>query len=264
MADTTPESPKASNVEEGQEAENHDGKEEEVTTSGNNSRRCYVGNLSWSISWQDLKDRFRDAGEVVYASVMMDQGGRSKGCGIVEFSTPEMAKKAIEQFHDTDFGGRMIFVREDRETRNNDRSGEANKATQKVEPEELARRCFIGNLAWATESEDLKAHFEGCGNIEYAEVARNMEGRSRGFGIVCFTKPEEVESAISKLNDTVLGDRQIIVRQDRDEQTVRQTRDKGKGHKGKGGYGKGKGKYGGGYDMGYGGGKYGGGKGGYY
>ena len=39
----------------------------------------------------DLKDVFRDAGEVVYADVMKNDDGRSKGCGIVEFATPEQA-----------------------------------------------------------------------------------------------------------------------------------------------------------------------------
>ena len=80
-------------------------------------KRCYVGNLAWKTSWQDLKDKFRDVGNVVYANVMRDDGGmrgcwrieccslagatadqliifcssagRSKGWGIVEFETPE-------------------------------------------------------------------------------------------------------------------------------------------------------------------------------
>lgn len=79
------------------------------------SNRVYVGNLSWSTSWQDLKDHMRDAGDVQYAKVLQDRDGRSKGCGIVEFSTPEGAKDAIEKLTDTELKGRKIFVREDRE-----------------------------------------------------------------------------------------------------------------------------------------------------
>ena len=43
-------------------------------------RRCvYVGNLSWSVTWQDLKDHFKTIGEVVHADVMMESAtGRSK------------------------------------------------------------------------------------------------------------------------------------------------------------------------------------------
>lgn len=40
-------------------------------------RRVYVGNLSWSVKWQDLKDHMQAAGPVEYATVL-EWGGRSK------------------------------------------------------------------------------------------------------------------------------------------------------------------------------------------
>ena len=47
-------------------------------------KRCYVGNLAWKTSWQDLKDKFRDVGNVVYANVMRDDGGefRLRFCSV--------------------------------------------------------------------------------------------------------------------------------------------------------------------------------------
>ena len=51
--------------------------------------RCYVGNLAYSVGWQDLKDHFRSAGRVLHADVMMEEGGRSKGYGTVEFETEQ-------------------------------------------------------------------------------------------------------------------------------------------------------------------------------
>jgi len=84
------------------------------------STRVYVGNLAWQTSWQDLKDHMRSAGNVVRADVFQDESGRSKGCGIVEYSTPEEAQNAIKTLNDTSLTDtdRMIFVREDREDRN--------------------------------------------------------------------------------------------------------------------------------------------------
>lgn len=38
-------------------------------------RRCFVSNLNWRTSWQDLKDKFRECGEVVYANVVKDEDG---------------------------------------------------------------------------------------------------------------------------------------------------------------------------------------------
>lgn len=34
-----------------------------------------MSNLNWKTSWQDLKDKFRESGEVVYANVVRDDDG---------------------------------------------------------------------------------------------------------------------------------------------------------------------------------------------
>lgn len=81
--------------------------------SGNQNARVYVGNLSWEVAWQDLKDHMRSlGGDVIRADVMTDQTGRSRGCGIVEFADPDQAGQAIEQLNNSELKGRMIFVRE--------------------------------------------------------------------------------------------------------------------------------------------------------
>lgn len=55
-------------------------------------------------------------GTVRYADVMREggPGSRSKGCGIVEFETPEEALAAIQHLNHTELDGRQIFVREAR------------------------------------------------------------------------------------------------------------------------------------------------------
>ena len=78
-------------------------------------KKVYVGNLSWEVKWQDLKDHMRQAGEVLHADVMVGFDGRSKGCGIVEYQAVEEAMRAIQTLSDSELMGRMIFVREDRE-----------------------------------------------------------------------------------------------------------------------------------------------------
>ena len=79
-------------------------------------KRLYVGNLAFDCAWYDLKDHFKSCGNVVRADIMEEHGGRSKGCGIVEFALAEEAQLAIATLNDTDLKGRPIFVREDRET----------------------------------------------------------------------------------------------------------------------------------------------------
>ncbi|GJJ71723.1 hypothetical protein EMPS_04080 [Entomortierella parvispora] len=77
-------------------------------------RQLFVGNIPFSVGWQDLKDLFRQAGMVQRANIMQSQDGRSKGHGIVLFSTIEGADKATEQLNGFMWHGRKLEVREDR------------------------------------------------------------------------------------------------------------------------------------------------------
>jgi RNA recognition motif-containing protein len=54
--------------------------------------------LPYTTSWQDLKDRFRQAGNIIRADVLLDTTGRSKGQGTVLFESPGDAQKAIRMY----------------------------------------------------------------------------------------------------------------------------------------------------------------------
>lgn len=75
------------------------------------SFKAYVGNLSYSVTSDSLKDLFAQAGTVVDAIVISDkQSGRSKGFGFVEMSSQEELNKVIEMFNEKDFEGRNMRV----------------------------------------------------------------------------------------------------------------------------------------------------------
>jgi len=79
------------------------------------NKKLYVGNLEYTVTQDQLKEHFGQAGTVVDAVVITDKNsGRSKGFGFVEMSSDEEAKKAIEMFNQKDFGGRTIVVNEAR------------------------------------------------------------------------------------------------------------------------------------------------------
>ena len=75
--------------------------------------KLYVGNLAYSVSNDDLRDLFSQAGEVQSATVITDKfSGQSKGFGFVEMSNSDEASKAISQFNETELKGRNIKVNE--------------------------------------------------------------------------------------------------------------------------------------------------------
>lgn len=98
-------------------------------TSSNNFRenfratRVFVQGIPQGTSWQDLKDHFKVAGEVVFASVSVDmETGESRGHGIVQFEDGEMAQNAIEIMRDHPLNGSNLFVREDVQENKNEAS----------------------------------------------------------------------------------------------------------------------------------------------
>jgi cold-inducible RNA-binding protein len=75
------------------------------------SFKAYVGNLPYTVTSDQLKDLFAQAGTVVDAIVISDkQSGRSKGFGFVEMSAQEELDKAIEMFNEKDYEGRNMRV----------------------------------------------------------------------------------------------------------------------------------------------------------
>ncbi|KAJ7902624.1 hypothetical protein B0H14DRAFT_2427841 [Mycena olivaceomarginata] len=83
-------------------------------TQANPGNQLYVGNLPYQAGWQDLKDLFRVAGNIVRADINLGADGRPKGSGTVVFETPKDAAAAISMYHGTDWYGRTLEVREDR------------------------------------------------------------------------------------------------------------------------------------------------------
>ncbi|GBM21539.1 Serine-arginine protein 55 [Araneus ventricosus] len=72
--------------------------------------RLIVENLSSKVSWQDLKDYMRQAGEVTYA----DAHKQRRNEGVVEFATYSDMKNAYDKLNDTELNGRRISLVEDR------------------------------------------------------------------------------------------------------------------------------------------------------
>ena len=187
-----------------------------------------------------LQDFFSQVGTVKYADVLREggPGSRSKGCGIVEFETKEEAAAAIQHLNHAELDGRQVFVREDREDfelRGDApmalRGGEASRphVRQRIECTppiatsvvSIGRRVWVGNLSFETSWQQLKDHFKVAGHVLHADIMQDSEGRSKGCGIVEFEHPADALRSISLLSNSTLNERQIMVREDREDPGAR-------------------------------------------
>lgn len=91
------------------------------------SNKIYVGNLSFNILEESLKEVFTKFGEVASCKLITDkETGRSKGFGFIEMATAQEAQDAISSLDGSDLDGRSMKVNE-------------------AKPQERRERSFGGN-----------------------------------------------------------------------------------------------------------------------
>lgn len=118
----------------------------------------------------------------------------------------------------------------------------------------MAKKLYVGNLAFQTTSQDLQDLFAQAGTVESAQVIEDRDtGRSKGFGFVEMASDDEAAAAIEQFNGKDLAGRTLTV----NEARPRENRGGGGGRGFGGGGGGNRGGYGGGGNRG--GGGYGGG-----
>ena len=76
----------------------------------------------------------------------------------------------------------------------------------------MAKRLYVGNLAYSTTEDDLKEAFAKIGEVASVKlIIDQVSGRSKGFGFVEMANDEDGDKAISSLNGTNVQERSITV-----------------------------------------------------
>ncbi|XP_046450290.1 myelin expression factor 2-like isoform X2 [Daphnia pulex] len=87
-------------------------------------------------------------------------------------------------------------------------------------PGPLIDRIFVANLDYKVDDAKLREVFRLAGKVVVAEVVKDRDGRSRGFGVLQMSHPVEAVQAISMFNNQMLYDRRMTVRMDRDAERL--------------------------------------------
>lgn len=75
------------------------------------SVRLYVGNLSFDLTAEDLREIFADAGTVEDATIVnRPGGGRPRGFGFVTMSSESEGEEAVRQLDGQEVAGRPLKV----------------------------------------------------------------------------------------------------------------------------------------------------------
>jgi RNA recognition motif-containing protein len=99
----------------------------------------------------------------------------------------------------------------------------------------MAKRLYVGNLAYSTTNADLETLFAPFGSVRNAQVVMDFAtGRSKGFGFVEMNSDSDAQAAINGLNEQDFNGRPLTVNEARPRE---ERRGGGGGHRGGGGGG---------------------------
>ncbi|XP_048189517.1 polyadenylate-binding protein 4-like [Perognathus longimembris pacificus] len=156
-----------------------------------------------------LAQAFRAAvGAPLSARVVTDGAGRSRGCGFVSFASHEQARRAVEAMDGRELDGRRVAVGPALGPPERDAPGGGRPPRPAARPGE--ERLYVRNLDEQVDEDALCRAFSAFGPVSRATVVRE-DGRSRGFGLVCFSRPDEAARASAEMNGRLLGSKPLSV-----------------------------------------------------
>ncbi|RCK61064.1 Polyadenylate-binding protein, cytoplasmic and nuclear [Candida viswanathii] len=178
-----------------------------------NYTNIYVKNIDLAYTEEEFEKLFAPYGKITSIYLEKDQEGKSKGFGFVNFEEHDSAVKAVEELNDKEINGQKIYV--GRAQKKRERLEELKKQYEAIRLEKLAKyqgvNLFVKNLDDSIDSERLEEEFKPFGTITSAKVMVDDAGKSKGFGFVCFTTPEEATKAITEMNQRMVNNKPLYV-----------------------------------------------------
>jgi len=187
-------------------------REAELGAKAKEFTNVYIKNFGDDMDDDRLKELFDKYGKTLSVKVMTDPAGKSRGFGFVSYEKHEDANKAVEDMNGTELNGKTVFV--GRAQKKMERQAELKRKFELLKQERISRyqgvNLYIKNLDDTIDDEKLRKEFSPFGSITSAKVMLE-EGRSKGFGFVCFSSPEEATKAVTEMNGRIVGSKPLYV-----------------------------------------------------
>uniref|UniRef100_F1KSA4 Polyadenylate-binding protein n=1 Tax=Ascaris suum TaxID=6253 RepID=F1KSA4_ASCSU len=188
---------------------------EQAKRTTNCFTNVFVKNFADILDKEKLQQLFAKFGKIVSCAVSVDGDGKPNGFGFVAFENPDDAEKAVKDMQDYHLPGsdRKLYV--SRFQKKCERLAELDRKYQ-LEKNERAKRyeganLYLKNLDDAIDDDMLRRSFGEYGNVISAKVMRSDDGRSKGFGFVCFDKPDEAVKAMTAMKGKMVCTKPLYV-----------------------------------------------------
>ncbi|KAJ0054887.1 hypothetical protein NL108_007100, partial [Boleophthalmus pectinirostris] len=187
-------------------------REAEMGARAREFTNVYVKNFGDDVDDEKLRELFSQFGNALSIRVMTDATGKSRGFGFVSFERHEDAQKAVDEMNGKEFQGRPIYV--GRAQKKMERQTELRRRFEQMKQDRMTRyqgvNLYVKNLDDGIDDERLRKEFSPFGTITSAKVMLEG-GRSKGFGFVCFSSPEEATKAVTEMNGRIVATKPLYV-----------------------------------------------------
>jgi len=135
--------------------------------------------------------------------------------GFVNFQATEEATAALDALNNYEIApGKHLYV--GRAQKREEREKELREKFEQLKMERQKKyagvNLYVKNLADDIDDERLRAEFAKFGSITSARVMKDdATKKSRGFGFVCYSTPEEATKAVTEMNGRMLDSKPLYV-----------------------------------------------------
>ncbi|KAL8204945.1 hypothetical protein R6Q57_010568 [Mikania cordata] len=162
----------------------------------------YIKNLESDMTEEMLEKRFAKFGKIVSLVIVRDENDVSRGFGFVNFESPDVARKAVEDMNGLNLGSKVLYVA--RAQKKAEREQVLRRRFEDIRKEQIMKyqdsNVYVKNIDDDVTENELQEHFSQCGTITSTKLMCDDKGLSRGFGFVCFSTPEEANKAVNTLH----------------------------------------------------------------
>ncbi|XP_037078837.1 polyadenylate-binding protein 4-like [Pollicipes pollicipes] len=187
-------------------------REKELGEKARRFTNVYVKNFGTELDEEKLKEMFEQHGAITSLKVVTSEDGTAKGFGFVSFEEPEAAEAAVNELNGKEINGKTLYV--GRAQKKAERQQELKRKFEQIKLERMNRyqgvNLYVKNLDDGIDDERLRREFAQFGTITSARVMME-DGRSRGFGFVCFSSPEEATKAVTDMNGRIVSSKPLYV-----------------------------------------------------
>eukprot|EP00066_Takifugu_rubripes_P005114 XP_003968961.1 PREDICTED: polyadenylate-binding protein 1-like [Takifugu rubripes] len=187
-------------------------REAELGARAREFTNVYIKNFGDDMDEEKLRDVFNKYGNAMSIRVMTDDSGKSRGFGFVSFERHEDAQKAVDEMNGKEMNGKPIYV--GRAQKKVERQAELKRKFEQMKQDRMTRyqgvNLYVKNLDDGIDDERLRKEFSPFGTITSAKVMLEG-GRSKGFGFVCFSSPEEATKAVTEMNGRIVATKPLYV-----------------------------------------------------